>query len=197
MKKLIFLLILFPAVSYAGNQQIGPLYPSTCVNTPIGIAMDWLSPGNATIDDGIVATSTNATSNICKCTGYNFFVPMSAKINGIFIEFKKSANASNNVVDNSVRIYNSGTAVGTDKADGSTIWPAGVLTYVGYGGSTDLWGVSWTAKDINDPNFGSGISGLKNSAGPQQFKLDVERITVYYYVPTTINNGTLYNDTLR
>ena len=60
--------------------------------------------------------------------------------------------------DNSVKIVKSdGTLGTTDKATGDE-WPSSDA-YVSYGSSTDLWGETWTAEDINDVNFGAVISG--------------------------------------
>jgi len=59
--------------------------------------------------------------------------------------------------DNSIKIVKGGTISGTDKSAGA-VW--GGASYASFGGSADLWGLSWTVADINSSTFGVAISAL-------------------------------------
>lgn len=68
------------------------------------------------------------------------------------------------LLDNEVLIVKAGTISGTNKGTNSPITTT--EAYSSYGGSSDLWGLSWTYSDINDSTFGvafkvltGGISG--------------------------------------
>jgi hypothetical protein len=70
------------------------------------------------------------------------------------------------VVDNAIKIVKSDGSIGsTNKADTETRWGIGVDTTIYYGDSTDLWGETWSASDINDSDFGVVISGLLQDVG--------------------------------
>lgn len=70
--------------------------------------------------------------------------------------------AGTSPIENSVKIVQGGSIAGTDKSTGATI--PSPLTYVSYGGSSDLWGLSWTTAQVNNSNFGVAFSG-KDSDG--------------------------------
>jgi hypothetical protein len=95
------------------------------------------------------------------------------------------------IVDNAVRIVKSGTIGSTDRSSG-TNWPQ-TFGYTSYGGSSDLWGETWTPSDINSSDFGFAISAI--GEGPNTTaQVDNVRITVYYSGPSEVisyaNNST-------
>lgn len=69
------------------------------------------------------------------------------------------------IVDNVVRILKNGTAVGTNKGSSSTI--PSVEAYFTYGGSSDLWGTTWSQSDISTMGFYisyyATVSGVSSS----------------------------------
>lgn len=76
--------------------------------------------------------------------------------------------------DNSVRLFKGGNVGGNDNATIAD-WPV-TDTYITYGGIGDLWGLTWTPTDINNSNFGAGISAALENA---TLRVDHMRITVY------------------
>jgi uncharacterized protein (DUF1499 family) len=73
------------------------------------------------------------------------------------------------VFDNSVQLIKGGT-VGSNDASSSIAWGSALATST-YGGSTNLWGNSWTASDVSTSTFGvaisakgSGYSGSNNTS---------------------------------
>ena len=94
------------------------------------------------------------------CTNFAFGIPSAAIIKGITVEFNKRSLTDNpfDCNDNSVKIIVSGTISGDEKADTVTDWNSTDFTFATYGSSADLWGVSFTAANINDSGFGCGLS---------------------------------------
>ena len=79
-------------------------------------------------------------------------------------------------VDYSVKLVKGGTIGGSDLAN-STAWPA-TDAYASYGGSSSLWGRTWTEADINSSSFGAAIATrVQNGIA----RVDHMRITVWYY----------------
>ena len=72
-----------------------------------------------------------------------------------------------------------GSVVGDNKSF-TTTWDSSEEWFV-YGGSSDLWGTTWTASDINSSNFGVVIS--VKLGGYSTGYVDVVKIKVYYESP--------------
>jgi hypothetical protein len=165
----------------------------TTVRTPRGastVALDssigtinWINGGTITIEDGFDVSASltgSQETTYLKTTGFGFNIPTNATILGIKVEVKKYGAGSVQVRDNAVRIVKGGTIGTTDRSSVSD-WPSSTFEYVTHGGSTDLWGETWTPSDINASNFGFAISakrvGGSTGLGPS---MDYLRITVYY-----------------
>jgi hypothetical protein len=86
--------------------------------------------------------------------------------------------------DATVQLLKAGTAVGTNEASGST-WDT-VSNAITYGGSTDLWGSTWTPADINSSTFGIRFAAKNVGAGSATASLDWISIMVTY---TNDTNG--------
>jgi hypothetical protein len=173
-------------------------------NTSTGTVL-WSNPSNAQTSDGVMTSAgvsigllSSAKTNYLMATGFNFSIPTSmTSICGITVEVEKSYNLLVGILssmkDYSVKIVKGGVISGTDKATVSG-WPVS-NSYTTYGGSSDLWGLSWTPSDINDASFGvavsaqvfSGVSALNINA-----LIDHIRITVFYNVslPVTFKDFT-------
>jgi hypothetical protein len=79
-------------------------------------------------------------------------------------------------MDNSVRLRKSTGYVGNNNAASLADWST-ADAYVSYGSISDLWGASWTYSEINNPNFGAGISAIMQNNGT--ISVDHMRITVF------------------
>lgn len=148
----------------------------------------WSLPGNITADDnslsqaaGSTATSpTTLTTHYLKATNFGFAIPAGATINGIQFGFEKyqhvgTGSPTGTVVDAAVRAVKGGVIGSTDRKDGTTQWHVvfGVSftdapTY--HGSSSDLWGTTWLASDINSSTFGCAISALITKTGGKASK---------------------------
>jgi len=138
----------------------------------------WVNVDNIKVSDGNDAATTlspGSVSNYLKASNFGFSIPTGVTITGIKVDVEKD-DFANGGLDNAVRIIKSGTIGSTDKSN-AVLWPASDA-YVSYGGSTELWGETWTAEDINLATFGFAISA-KTTAGSFAH-IDHIRITVYY-----------------
>lgn len=148
----------------------------------------WTSPGNITANDGVnaqVALGGSTSSNELQGTNFGFAIPAGSTINGITVEIKKQAvSGSGNPTDVDVTILKGGVATGTNL--GHTGAGNGWLTAGGidtYGGSSTLWGATWTPADINASNFGVQISCTEWVGLPATAGVDFIRITITYTPP--------------
>ena len=77
--------------------------------------------------------------------------------NNIKVSDDVSATVDGDVVDERARIVNADGTIGTTDKSIADDWSSS-YAYVSYGSSTDLWGETWTAADINDANFGFALA---------------------------------------
>ncbi len=116
----------------------------------------WSDPGNITASNNTYASITlsggGETSDWLVASGYNLNVPASVTILGIQVEIERHASdepcAFYNIIDSSIRLHNGTSLKGDDKKkDG---WWSANETCATYGGSTDLWGATWTPSELNN-----------------------------------------------
>jgi hypothetical protein len=122
------------------------------------------------------------TAQYLKATDYDFAVPSNATIQGITAEVERSASVGGVITDQSVRIVKGGSITGDSRASGST-WPTSDA-YQTYGGSSDLWGESWTPADINSTGFGLAV--VPQTTSSAQARVDHIRMTVRYTTPSSM-----------
>ena len=89
-----------------------------------------------------------------RATGFGFVIPSGAVIEGIRVDVEEQGVYP--VFDVAARIVKGGAIGATDESrPDSWTFPDNVVTY---GGSSDLWGETWTAADINAANFGFALA---------------------------------------
>ncbi len=149
----------------------------------------WNNPSNITADDSSYATlSTIATGQThwIKATNFNFSLPSTtSSVDGILVEWKRKGSAAACIRDNSKKLVKGGTIQGSDLS-ASANWPT-TEAYESFGGSSSLWGLTFTYTDINASNFGAVSQGLCLANG-QTASVNCCRITVTYTVPVFICN---------
>ena len=143
--------------------------------------VSWTNPNNAKANDGIYATVTvgPATySYLLKATNFEFSVPAGATINGVITKteahdtYTKYMYGAQLVKDGSL----TGTARGFDyikTSDADYTW----------GNSTDLWGATLAATDVNASDFGYVHGSYGGGAWGTTTSVDWMRMTVYYTIP--------------
>jgi len=166
--------------------------PTLCVNdASIGVATgNWTGLTNVGTQDNIYAQASVANSDISnylKCTGYGFSIPAGATITGITVG--PWLNATYTMLDNAMQLVKGGVIQATNLATGATIPNGGgtlaaTPTQFTYGGSTNLWGNTWTPADINNANFGAAFAAQRGGyASTQQAAVDAMPITIDYTLP--------------
>ena len=118
--------------------------------------------------------------------GFGFSIPTGATINGIVVTLEASSydaqGAGNNARDYIIKIVKNNTITGTDKSTLASLTPNSTYVNRTYGSSTDLWGETWTAADINNSNFGIAYSAELYTSPKSNVTVEVRnlRITVHY-----------------
>jgi len=175
--------------------------PQTAVNDSSAGDLAWSNPDSACIkhsEDGSFAGLGAGTSQYLKASNFGFSIPSNAVINGIQIDvLKGEATDENyyNCYDVSAYIVTASGNISTVQNKKSSYqWSHVSLDssfsnyisnrpYTNYGGSTDLWGLSWTPLDINSSNFGFAFQAL-NGNSSKWAVVDHIKITVFYTVPS-------------
>ncbi|HEX9779638.1 MAG TPA: hypothetical protein VGB20_00305 [bacterium] len=195
--RLIFLstLMLCGSATVVFADSTGPNSPGTLADdSSNGGDVAWTSPGNAASSNDSYATAALNTdiapsSTYIKATNFGFSIPAGSTIDGIVAGVERKVSGAGTVSDGAVRIVKGGTIGSTDRATATT-YPSSD-TYEDHGGSTDLWGETWTVSDINASDFGVAFSSIATT-GIDTVSVDHIRITVHY-TPATVS-GRIYTD---
>jgi hypothetical protein len=141
----------------------------------------WTNADNARAADNSYATHTLAsnggTTNPLLPTSYLMGVPSTAEILGIQSAVERFASG-NNIRDNVVQLRMDGANVGSDKAT-ATNWPT-TDTETTYGNSTDLWGLTPTAAQINATDFGVAFGVRSATSQSRTISVDSIRLRVWW-----------------
>ena len=163
-------------------------YPGTAANVINGGYGAWNNPDYIKADDTsysatLIGTTKNATDYL---TGTNFgftssYVPSGATINGIELVICRCCAKANATYDYELYLLKDGTPHGNNLAS-ATKWPTGEPAEATYGGSSNLWGGTWTQADVLDADFGVRLSCKSAiAANPGEFSsVDYFKIRVYY-----------------
>lgn len=157
----------------------GPLLAGTGADDSAFGSVTWSNPGNITALDNVYATaslSTSTFSHYLKATNFGFSIPVDATIDGIVVEIERKSSVGSAVNDNRIRIVKGGVVGTTDRSAGAA-WPT-TETIASFGSSSDLWGETWTAADINASNFGVVFAAVGTMAATAS--VDIKQITVYF-----------------
>lgn len=158
----------------------GSKFPGTAAN--LDATIDWTDYNNIKADDGSTAyNSAYGTTKQLTGTNYGFSIPSNATIKGILLQIERyKSEAGSDATETLVQLKKTAGLVGNNKA--TTL--ESTNTVKSYGGSTDLWGTTWTPADINSSNFGAAYK-ITHTTGGGNVYVDYFKITVYYTVPDT------------
>jgi hypothetical protein len=173
-------------------------FAGTCTSTG-STGWPWLNyglpvgdPGSDTNPGTNVGAQANptdgSTSDLLLCTNFGFTIPAGSIIQGITLTVTREGDdASWN--DGEVRIVKAGVLQTVQNKAVGTAWNlSSWAASAPYGGSSDLWGVGWTAADINDSGIGAALSVTNNTgdfsfAGVRAFQITVDYTTPPNGVP--------------
>lgn len=167
----------------------GPKYPTTTTTlNGTGNDSQWANPANIFADDAANATSAffNTIFETQELNGatLGFVIPSNTVIDGIKLEMEVPSSNRWSEGSSTMKLKKAGVLVGNNKAGTGSV-SSGVYSY---GSSTDLWGTTWTAAEINATNFGFGFVGALTSS-PNDFSIAVDfvRITVYWHYSVDVS----------
>ena len=156
------------------NGQAG----NECVPAPVWDNLTTIATEDTSLDDmcQIILVNTTYRDQLL-ADQFGLGVPTDAVIRGITVEVRRAGDDS--VADDSVRIIKGGH-IGSAEHALPAAWSTDV-TWVSYGGPTDLWGEAWTPSDLNSPDFGLALSAAySKNVGNTLAYVDAVRVTVSY-----------------
>ncbi|HWY12449.1 MAG TPA: T9SS type A sorting domain-containing protein [Bacteroidia bacterium] len=166
---------------------------NACLSCP---GSGWNNEMNVTVSDGIAADvnlmknafcfqSTCYYSRSLVSSQFGFSIPGSATILGIEVNIIREAPAINTIMDTTVMLLMNGVTQSLNNKS-SVSWPATYTNQV-YGGPSNLWGLTWTPADINNPATAVRL-GVYNQSTVSVSGVNVDFIsmTVYYANPLGI-----------
>lgn len=164
----------------------GPNFPTSAIDQANGDG--WTNPTNIEVNDGIPAYSIMIPNNFglsgdLFAKGFGFSIPTGATISGVTVEISEKCQTGffSNCQDLTVELLKGGIYSGNNKAN-VTSWATSTTT-VPYGGSSDLWGNTFTVSDINSANFGVGFNIFNSGSSSCTAYVDFVRITITYTLP--------------
>ncbi len=176
-------------VDVGGNISIqGPDTSTSAMIPAAATGTSWTTPTNVYTSNNAYATysvGTGANSNYLDVTSFGFAIPATALIRGISVSIEKKASATSALKDDDVYIKKSGCTdpCGTDHANTSNYYTTSDAATT-YGSTSDQWGKTWTAADINSSSFGVHYRIHNFSGAAATASIDQITITVTYSADT-------------
>jgi hypothetical protein len=191
-----FLVFLLPGIARAQISQQGPNDPQYFIEELFGClacpGSNWMNLSDAAYPDGSFATAQLMAQGTCfqsSCyyaraiyaEDFGYLLPPTALITGIKAEVLRLSSASQSVQDTIVQLIVGGTPMGANKALAG-YWPV-TPSYAVYGDSTDLWGLSLSALQVANSDFGVAVKPVNRDTGLAGVSAAIDhiRITVYYH----------------
>lgn len=114
---------------------------------------------------------------------FGFSIPTGSTITGVLTGTRGRTNSSTGSHWAQARIVKGGVISGTNQADNASVTASlPPAAYKSFGGSTNMWGTTLTAEDVNDPGFGYAVA-FTNTSTTRNFFVDAMRLSVYYTEP--------------
>jgi Tfp pilus assembly protein PilX len=158
---------------FASGQAVGDLAAGS------GQTGRWTRDSGSTQSSGM-STKSVASAGATSLTWTQSGINRSAAVVAAFAPV-----AGSDLTDEDVYLLKAGSPVGTDHA-GSSAWTTSDTT-VTYGGSTDMWGTTWSLSEVNASTFGVRFKAHNPSTtASNTASVDYVSVTVYYApVPTS------------
>ena len=151
-------------------------------------ASGWTTSTNVLVEDQTTGTAGTATAAatttglpVLVTGGYgSFSVPTDRTITGVSVRIKGGYQGRTTNV--SATIVQTGKTSVAKPSQTQAAPITGATADLIFGGSTDLWGRTWTAADFEDASLGINVAPTQLSGGGNAY-IDVIEVTVYYDVP--------------
>lgn len=179
------------------------LRPGAPLTAGAGSSFFWLNPSNAISSDNTYSTCRTSTIPVSNWSGYtnyltvndfNGFIPSSSTINGITVSVERKNTLTGQADSLSVTtdaiflmydVAGVATTIGSKKSSATT-WTTSDSVET-FGSSSDLWGRSWTAAEVNNANFGVALSaylsytyGVEGVGPNDAAQVDAVTVTIDY-----------------
>ncbi|MDR3638799.1 MAG: hypothetical protein P4L84_33640 [Isosphaeraceae bacterium] len=168
----------------------GPNNAGTCVDDSSIGTYTWSNPGNATGNTAyatVTEVGFGGITHYLKATNFGFSIPAGATINGIAASIYAVNTINGAINENSVKLVKAGSAQGSNLATSGHTYIFTPATF-SWGGSTNLWGSSWSASDINDPGFGIALSYVGETKTSCTTEVRNIQLTVYYTAAAVVSS---------
>jgi len=178
--------------------------PGTAANAVNGGDAAWTNVDNIKTSNNSYSTATKTNSAVgektqcLQATNFGFNIPAGSTINGIEVVIEEKASHQSSYLwvadyvsgDGGVFIIKSDGTIGTtNRGLGIGDKWATTDTEESYGSSTDLWGETWSASDINDSDFGVCVQPVIRPTGADVTAyVDHIQMKVYYTEGTEANS---------
>lgn len=169
MKKIILLIsFLFVILIVSATEFVGPNNPSAANDDSSIGTITWANPTNVYSSNDARASATGTESSTLthnlNVTGFGFNLPSDATAVGIVVEIEGYVNYDQDQLcsfcitggagTGIVQLETAGALKGNNGCTPDVSYPHPTEAYVTFGGSTDLWGTTWTPAQINAKDFG-------------------------------------------
>lgn len=160
--------------TFSGDATL--IIPNTGFLFPTGTVEfnEWTNPTYAYSDDGQYTTAPEDGYHYQGYNTYGFEIPEGATIVGIEMILKSKLSANSGGI--LVALYSTSNA----SWGGYQAWNTSTVTEFTIGGSSVLWGNTWTADDFSDVNFKSRIASKLAGDGLDTAMVDYLKVKVYY-----------------
>lgn len=162
---------------------------ATAVNPPgtgtsvAGSGVAWTDPINLTSQDdayAICALTNGQTSRALLASNFAFDLPDNATISGIKAYVERLASGAGGA-DASIHLRKTtaGGAISDNRSAGAA-WSA-VEGIVSFGGTSDLWGLTWSVPEVESAEFGAEIVAAATAG--VTLSVDYVEVEITYVVP--------------
>ena len=144
--------------------QTGSCYEYTGTTESVSVPVELVA--------GSEGPSASGTVSSVAGDGSNWSFPNNVKINDGITSSANTDDWDYTSVESEVKIVKSDGSIGTTNQASLAVW--GQIAnpgYTVYGSAYDLWGETWTATDINDPDFGVVLKVANQVWGTQYLKM--------------------------
>ena len=181
MKKILnLLLIALFACQTALGASATSTYGTVTSDNSNGGTIAWTNTGNLAADDTLEAEAPLDALDVSEYLnlqnpGLSITAGSTIDGIGIYVDMTLGAGSScrGDATHNLIRLLKAGTAVGDNKATGS-------VTATTFGGSSDLWGTTWSVAEVNATGFGTILEFEETDDDNCDVEIDYIELTVYY-----------------
>jgi hypothetical protein len=147
---------------------------------------NWTNPSFALQSDDNRAAYNTTTQDYLILNGFGFSLPSGATIDG-FEAFIEGNGASATTAERQITVALSSDGFGKTSSDKTVTLDQNTDSTQTAGSSSDVWGGSWTAAQVESSNFSIIIHDANTTAA--NLRIDQVQLRVYYTFPANISNA--------